>query len=148
VGAIDRVDLVTPPRFGGARFGAISVYLGYRPGEGAPPSFYILEAGTATGNAKVLFLGASMDKVIVSYSGYQPTPFAAPTHVYTGKLTMSGDSPSLLQVTSHKDQTSLPYIKLTVSFEETQHPVAIWPGLQLMEAAAIVLWRQVQGVKP
>ena len=148
VGPIERVDLITPPRFGGARFGAISVLLGYRPGDGATPSFYVLEAGTATGNPKVLFLAATLETVIVSYSGYQPTPFAGPTHVYTGKLAVSGDSPDLLRITAHKDQSSMPYIRLTVKFEETQHPIAVWPGLQLAQAAAIVLWRELQGVKP
>ncbi|MBL8679387.1 MAG: hypothetical protein JNK05_09495 [Myxococcales bacterium] len=138
---VDRVDVITPARLCGARFGAISVYLGYFKGDNAP-DFYVLEAGTALGDARVLYLASGMDQRIVRYSGYQPTPFAAPKHIYVGRLTMMGDSPDTLRVSVHKDTSSLPYMKLTVSFTESappSHPE--WPGFLLLRALGIVLSR-------
>lgn len=145
LGAVERVDLVTPARAGGTRFGAISVYLGYRAGEHSP-SFHVLEAGTATGDAKVLYLAPSLDTVINSFSGYKPTPFASPNHVYTARLRLQGDSPLLLQITVHRDAASLPYMRLTVNFEETPTPRLIWPGFLIADAASIVIFRQLSGV--
>jgi hypothetical protein len=146
IGPIDRVDLITPARLGNMRFGAISIYLGYRRGE-ALPSFYVLEAGTATGEPKVLYESTSIDNQLLEFSGYSPTPFSDQKHIYTGRLTLLGDSPSLLRVNAHKDQGSEPYIKLRVVFDETDRPIAVWPGMHLLQAAVIVLARQHAGVK-
>src|SRR5690606_5291441 len=92
-----RVDLITPPRQG-VRFGAISVLLGYKKPKDPLPFCYILEAGTATGQPKVLYLGKTIDATINNYAGYQPTPFACPSHAYTGKLSMNGDDPNVLTI--------------------------------------------------
>lgn len=81
-GEVDRVDLITPARLHGSRFAAVSVYLGYRAGRGDLPSFYVLEAGMATGEPKVLFFAPELDHRIVSQSGYRPTPFSDANHVY------------------------------------------------------------------
>jgi len=80
-GEVDRVDLITPARIHGSRFAAVSVYLGYRAGQPDEPSFYVLEAGMATGEPKVLFFAPDFEKRIVSKSGYRPTPFSASDHV-------------------------------------------------------------------
>jgi hypothetical protein len=143
---ISRVDLITPARSGGARFGAVSMYLGYEGGD--LPSFYILEAGTATGTPKTLYLAPTLDHRIVDFSGYVPTPFASATHVYVGKTTFAGDSPKLLEMTVHKDTSSTPYMKLSVVFGETASaPFHIWPGFLIARAALIVLGRALDGVK-
>jgi len=136
--ATTRLDLITPARELGMRFGAISAYLGYT--GGATPSFYVLEAGTATGEPKVPFACATIGGGIVAYSGYQPTPFAKKDHVYRGNLTVVGDNPSQLWLTAealpHK-----PYISLSVTFTETTSPRNIWPGFLIVRAASIVLER-------
>jgi hypothetical protein len=148
--ALQRVDVITPPRQV-LRFGAVSVMLGYRDAT-ALPSCYILEAGTATGQAKVLFLGATMDSKINSYSGYQPTPFSCSDNAYTGTLTLAGDSPVLLHVTSRKiiDHVSQPaYIDIRVQFsEETTQLRNIWSGLLIARAALIVQGRKDRGLAP
>lgn len=134
-----RIDLVTPARELGVRFGAISAYLGYTNGV-ATPSFYVLEAGTATGDPKVPFACPTIDGGIVAYTDYKPTPFAAKGHVYRGSLRVVGDSPDLLSVwVEAKPHT--PYLKLTAQFTETTTPQNIWPGFLIVRAIAIVAER-------
>ncbi|HEX3139939.1 MAG TPA: hypothetical protein VHQ87_07785, partial [Rhizobacter sp.] len=72
---LERLDCITPTRQG-VRFGAVSVLLGYKKKNDPLPSCYILEAGTATGQPKVLYLGKTIGATINAYSGYQPSPFA------------------------------------------------------------------------
>lgn len=145
---LGRVDLITPARQG-VRFGAISILLGYRLPKDPLPFCYILEAGTATGQPKVLYLGKTMDVTINSYSGYQPTPFACPSHAYTGKLTMNGDDPSLLTIRARPVEggKSQPvYIQIDASFSRQQGDVKnIWPGFLIARAAAIVFMRAHRG---
>lgn len=146
--AIERLDVITPARQD-VRFGAISVFLGYAQWEATEPFCYILEAGTATGEPKVLYLGRDLDVTINAYAGYQPTPFACPDHAYTGKLTVEGDEPRRLRVTSRKieDGKSLgPYIDIDVQFTPQSDQISsIWPGFLIARAAAIVLLRQISG---
>ncbi len=136
--ATTRVDLITPARELGMRFGAISAYLGYTGGQ--LPSFYVLEAGTATGEPKVPFACATINGGIVAYSGYQPTPFARKGHVYRGNLTVVGDNPAQLWLTAEAEPHR-PYITLSVTFTETTTPRNIWPGFLIVRAASIVLER-------
>ncbi len=148
---LERVDCVTPTREG-VRFGAISVMLGYRSVADAAPSCYILEAGTATGQPKVLFLGSTLDATIDAYSGYQPTPFACPTHAYLGHLSMSGDHPKTLRISSRKVSggvSQTPYIELNVDFRlQRGEECSIWPGFLIARAATIVLFRELRGKIP
>jgi hypothetical protein len=134
-----RLDLVTPPRELGLRFGAVSAYLGYTSG-GTLPSFYVLEAGTVTGEPKVPFACATIDGNIVAYTDYQPTPFAKKSHVYRGSLQVVGDNPDVLTITSEATAHS-PYIRITAKFTETTTPKNIWPGFLIVRAAAIVAAR-------
>ena len=145
-GEITRVDLITPPRHHGGRFAAISVYLGFTARSPDTPSFYVLEAGLATGQPKVLYFAPSFDTRLVSYSGYRPTPFSDSTHVYTARLTPLGDSPLLLQIRAHRDQSSRPYLCIHSVFEETDQPDTTWPAQLLLRAAAIVARRLLDGV--
>jgi len=145
---IGRLDLITPARQG-VRFGAISVLLGYaQPGD-TIPFCYILEAGTATGQPKVLYLGKTIDAKINAYSGYQPTPFACPSHAYTGQLTLEGDDPRTLRVTSREVEggtSKPPYIDVQVEFTlQTNDVSTIWPGFLMARAASIVLMRKLRG---
>lgn len=148
---IVRLDLITPPRQG-VRFGAISVLLGYESEQSTAPFCYILEAGTATGQPKVLYLGRNMDVTINAYSGYQPTPFACPNHAYTGRLTMNGDDPQLLEITSRKVTNGVsqaPYIQIDASFTKQGSSLKnIWPGFLIARAASIVLLRSMSNRIP
>lgn len=111
-----RVDLITPARALDVRFAAVAIYLGYRNTTDSVPSCYVLEAGLATGQAAMLYLGATMDTVIVQPSGYQPTPFASPANTYTGQLTMQGDEPGTLVIRANA--ANLPfYIEVEVTYE-------------------------------
>jgi hypothetical protein len=136
-----RLDLVTPPRELGLRFGAVSAYLGYTNGSGTP-TFYVLEAGTATGDPKVPFACATIDGSIVAFTDYQPTPFAKKSHVYRGSLQVVGDNPDVLNITSEATAHS-PYIRITAKFTETTTPKNIWPGFLIVRAAAIVTVRRL-----
>jgi len=145
---IARLDVITPPRQG-VRFGAISVLLGYAAATDPVPFCYILEAGTATGQPKVLYLGKTIATTINNYSGYQPTPFACPSHAYTGNLTLKGDDPLTLRVTSREienGQSKAPYIDVTAEFSlQTDHVSTIWPGFLTARAASIVFARRLRG---
>jgi hypothetical protein len=136
-----RLDLVTPPRELGVRFGAVSAYLGYTNG-GTTPSFYVLEAGTATGDPKVPFACPTLDGGIVAFADYHPTPFAKKDHVYRGSLKVVGDTPELLTITSEATKHT-PYIKISAQFTETTTPRNIWPGFLIVRAAAIVTVRRL-----
>lgn len=143
-----RVDVITPPRQG-LRFGALSVYMGYYDAD-ALPSCYILEAGTATGQPKVLYLGKTLDTVINQFSGFKPTPFSCPDNAYTGRLHVEGDSPKQLNIKARKilDGVSQPhYMELLISFtEQTDTLRNVWAGVVLAEAALIVWLRQQRGL--
>jgi hypothetical protein len=145
---LGRVDLVTPPRQG-VRFGAISVLLGYKKPKDPLPFCYILEGGTATGQPKVLYLGKTLGATINAYAGYQPTPFACPSHAYLGKLTLDGDEPKLLEIAARKVEggvSQAPYIKIRASFQRQQGSLrSIWPGFLIARAASIVWMRELKG---
>lgn len=111
-----RVDLITPARELEVRFAAVAIYLGYRNATDATPSCYVLEAGLATGEAAMLYLGKTMDTVIVQPSGYLPTPFASPQNTYTGQLTMQGDEPETLTIRSNAPNLPF-YIQVEVTYE-------------------------------
>jgi hypothetical protein len=91
-----RVDLIGPARLGG-RFGAIALYLCYR-NEAALPSYYILEAGLATGAPVRLFSSSHMGPIHGAPTAYLPTPFVEASNTYDGALIMNGDDPEELLV--------------------------------------------------
>ncbi len=84
----ERVDLITPPRSSGSRFAAIALYLGYRHLADRSPSFYLLEAGTATGDAKMIYFSPDMKPIKHATSYYLPTPFVSMRNTYDGALSM------------------------------------------------------------
>jgi hypothetical protein len=146
---LERLDLITPARQASLRFGAVSVLLGYKEADQAP-TCYILEAGTATGQPKVLFLGKTLDATIDKSTGYKPTPFSCPDNAYTGRLHVEGDSPKQLQVKARKiiNNVSQPhYLELLASFSEQTTTIKnVWAGVILAEAALIVWVRQQRGL--
>lgn len=148
---LERIDCITPPRQG-VRFGAVSVMLGYRKKKDPLPSCYILEAGTATGQPKVLYLGKTIGTVINAYSGYQPSPFACPSHAYIGQLSLNGDHPKILDIKARAIQDGVsqtPYMHVHVDFSPQAGQVStIWPGFLIARAAGIVLARKCTGKIP
>jgi hypothetical protein len=130
-----RVDLVTPARLTGTRFSAIALYLGYRSLRDARPSFYLLEAGTATGEAKMLYFGKTIDTKIVQTSWYLPTPYASPNNTYHGQLKVDGSDPSHLFVQSYEPAHENPYVQVSVQYEKVTSLAVPWPGDLTLEAA-------------
>jgi hypothetical protein len=146
-----RLDVITPPRQL-LRFGAISVYLGYRSATGMP-SCYILEAGTALGQPKVLYLGKTIATKINRISGYQPTAFSCSDNAYTGEIQLNGHEPVRLHITARDllergTKSAAPYMDLNVRFtKQTGSVQSIWPGFLIARAALIVLERQSRGLE-
>lgn len=145
---VQRVDLITPPRQM-LRFGAISVLLGYRDPTGLP-SCFILEAGTALGQPKVLYLGREIGARINRRTGYSPTAFSCSDNAYTGELQLEGDEPARLLVTARDIMGSVsaaPYMQLDVQFtKQVGAAKTIWPGFLIARAALIVAERKARGL--
>jgi hypothetical protein len=113
-GKVSRVDLVCPGRLGG-RFGAIGMYLGYRSGE-KTPSFYLLEAGMATGPSVRLYASPDLGDIPRTPTAYLPTPFVELSNDYTGSLTLDGEHPSRLVVCSYRSGVSTPRVRVTIDY--------------------------------
>lgn len=118
-----RVDLITPARAADSRFGAMAVYLGYRRADDRAPSFYLLEAGTATGEAKMIYFSKTMGPIDQVTSYYLPTPFVTMRYTYSGGLTMQAapndDEPDQLVVRSYATGDREPYITVTVKYQHS-----------------------------
>ena len=115
---ITRVDVISPARLG-SRFGAIGLYLGYR-NQAALPSFYILEAGLATGPSVRLFPSPDMNKIVHAPTAYLPTPFVELSNTYDGTMIMNGDEPAMLVVQSFREPRSAlgARIHVTVTYQQ------------------------------
>ena len=112
------MDLITPARALHTRFGAIAVYLGYRNKADRGPTFYLLEAGTATGDAKMIYFSPDMKPIGSVTSGYLPTPFVTMRNTYSGGVAMGvapdEDEPKeRLVVSSYAEGAKEPYITVT-----------------------------------
>jgi hypothetical protein len=118
-----RVDLITPARAANTRFGAIAVYLGYRNKTDRGPSFYLLEAGEATGAARMIYFSPNLQPIQKVTSGYLPTEFVTMRNTYTGGITMrpapDEDEPAELVVHSSAPGEKDPYITVTVKYERS-----------------------------
>jgi len=131
-----RVDLITPARLGDSRFGAIAVYLGFKNEDDEKPSFYILEAGTATGLALMLFISPDMGPISHKKKWYQPTPFTSPDHTYEGNLVVDGKEPKELHVRSYDPSKNLD-VYVDVQYNVSP-PDTVWPAFLIAEAASRV----------
>jgi hypothetical protein len=116
-----RVDLITPARLANGRFGAMAVYLGYRARGDRAPSFYMLEAGTATGDARMIYFSPDLKPITSVTSNYLPTPFVTMRNTYSGGLTLAPapaeDEPAELVVRSYTPGAKEPYITVTVKYK-------------------------------
>jgi hypothetical protein len=141
-GRPERVEMIGPPRLSGARFAAISIYLCYAKNADQAPSFYILEAGLATGEARMSFLGRSMSAGILAQSQYKPTAFSQPWHYYQGTLTMdegAPDEPSWLRIeVCEQEPPAAQYLQVNVQYERLTTPVMTYPFVLTVEAGARV----------
>lgn len=137
-----RVDLLTPARSVGARFGAIAVYLGYRGAADKGPSFYMLEAGTATGDAKMIYFSPNMNPISNVTSYYVPTPFVTMRNTYSGGITMqpapNEDEPRTLMVESRIPGEKDPYMIITANYVRAPKIDLPMPVELLVNAAARV----------
>src|SRR5262249_53939720 len=106
------------------------------------PSFYILEAGTAAGQPKVLFYGERLGQWIKNqHVGYDPTPFSSPKNYYNGILRMREDDPNEPHTLTVEGRTSIDadwYIQVNVTYHQLTAPPAYKPLSLILEAAARV----------
>jgi hypothetical protein len=114
---ITRVDVISPARLG-SRFGAVGMYLGYR-NDAASPSFYLLEAGLATGPSVRLFTSPDLGPISHAPTAYLPTPFVELSNTYDATLSLNGDDPATLFVQSFREPRSAvgPRVEVTVSYQ-------------------------------
>jgi hypothetical protein len=81
-----RIDLITPARYGMVRFAPLAIFIAYEKWNSTTPLFYILEAGNALGQAKVMYASSpNLDIPILMESGYKPTPFSCAHNFYLSK---------------------------------------------------------------
>jgi hypothetical protein len=147
-----RVDLITAPRSpsaAGARFGAVATYLCYANATDTQPSFFIIEAGTATGVPMVTFLSPDMSPIINKNTQYKPTPFSRTDNYYSAWLEMNPaqpDEPQQMIVTTtdtsggptDPDVGDTPYVQVRITYEKQTAPPAYSPLGLILEAAARV----------
>ena len=152
---LERVDLVTPARFAGARFGAVGFYLLYKKADGFPEA-YILEAGMATGEPRTLYYSPGWKEPIVRRSFYQPTPGSDPKNYYRGQLsTLGGVEPYQLVIeafaadkktSSERAIEHGPYHTTIVTYEKVASPGIVFPALLTLQAACrVALIEQTRG---
>ena len=117
----ERIDLITPARHSGSRFAAIAVYLGYRNLLDRSPSFYMLKAGTTTGDSKMIYFSPNMNPISHVTSYYLPTPFVSMSNTYSGEVTMEPapheDELRRLVVRSYAPGENKPYITVSVRYK-------------------------------
>lgn len=137
-----RVDLLTPARLAGGRFGAIALYLGYKEKADRGPSFYIFEAGTATGDAKMVYFSPDMKPIKGVTSGYLPTPFVSMQNTYSGGITMrpapDEDEPETMYIQSYAPGDKDPYITVTLVYKRSPTMELALPLELTVDAAARV----------
>lgn len=137
-----RVDLVTPARDARWRFGAIAVYLGYRHLGDRQPSFYMLEAGKASGDSKMIYFSPDMKPILHATSYYTPTAFVTMSNTYSGTLSMrpspNQDEPAQLVIQSYTPNATEPYITVTVDYQRKDAFGLAMPIEITLDAAARV----------
>jgi hypothetical protein len=111
---------------------------------------YILEAGLATGEPRMLYLSKTIAGEIEQATGYSPTPFASPENLYMAGLTVDGEHPKLLRVSARERgpvASQCIYMELTVRFARQRGmPSSKAPGWLLARATLIVIARMLRGV--
>jgi hypothetical protein len=69
----------------------------------AAPSFYVLEAGLATGAPVRLYPSRDLSKITHAPTAYQPTPFVQLSNTYDGELRLDQNEPVTLVVRSYRE---------------------------------------------
>ena len=133
-----RVALVTTARFGGSIFSAIGVYLLFKKRLDLCPSAYLLEAGLGTGEPMMLYLGKTIDTIIVAQSGYAATPFASEKNTYTGQLVCDPTTgyPVRLVVEAREPGQRQNYIKVVADYKPVRHTGPVIGAQRTLEAAS------------
>lgn len=131
--AVGDIELLTPARYFGARFGAIATYL--VKDKNGKLAAYVLEAGMATGEPVVIYLAPELGP-IMRRSWYTPTPFSSDTHIYEGLARAEDDGePRSLEVQVRTEKGAAPHLTATVEYERVENPPTVWPALLTAEAA-------------
>ncbi len=135
------VEVITPPRLAFARFAPMAIYLGYAHEGDAAPFFYVFEAGTATGQPKMLYLAPTLDSIVEERSGYAPTPFSSADNWYTGGLRFAanGNDPEVLYMRASRERGGEPHLRLHVEYSLLDADPLVLPAEDLVEAALRVL---------
>lgn len=133
---LEKVELLTPPRMAGARFGAIAVYVFH-------PWGAVVEAGMATGQPRVLYWLPKMGEWVTRRSWYEPTPDSSPKHFYRARLSVDeARRPSRLEIHRFNSDPELvsvePVMAIDVRFERHVQPLLEYPGELLFQAACRV----------
>jgi hypothetical protein len=136
---IARVDLITPARRYGSRFSPIALFFGYEHADDETPSFFIVEAGTADGQPKVLYLARHMDEALLYFTGYHPSPLTMGNQIYHSRLTMDGDEPVELVVEASADPDTRPHLRILARFEREALEELPTPYASTAEAAVRVM---------
>lgn len=140
---IDRVDLVTPPRLFGSRFGAFSVYMLMRDDVMVAS---ILEAGMATGEPRVLYWIPTLGEGHVRRSWFAPTPDSNAKNFYRGTVHSDGDAPGEPDLVVIERFTEDPranpaavaIMVVRVQYEKLPAADCTFPGELLLQAACRV----------
>ena len=93
LGTVDRVDLMTQVRWLGSRFAAVGAYLLFADGKFVA---YILEAGMATGAARMTYFSPNIGSMIRK-AWYKPTPFSDENHTYRASVLVGFGSEDMLE---------------------------------------------------
>lgn len=130
---VARVDVWTPPRIDGARFGAI-MFMIARDDAGTPRAF-VLGGGMANGKTRVLYCSPDM-KPIDSKAGYKATPFTSIDHLYHGNLALRSDGePEEVQIDIRAAKDTPVVLKIRARIRAVHEPEHRSPYAMLAEAA-------------
>ncbi|MFV8751945.1 hypothetical protein ACNOYE_15475 [Nannocystaceae bacterium ST9] len=137
----EHVELITPARYAFTRFAPMAIYLGYEHAGDARPFFYVFEAGTATGQPKVLYLAPTLDAIVEERSGYEPTPLSSADHWYSGGLRFAagGNDPEVLFMRASKQRGGEPHLRLHVEYVIHEGEPSLVPAEDMVEAAMRML---------
>jgi hypothetical protein len=134
---LDRVHVMSPTRSGGARFGAIGVYLFYTENQRRPFA-YALEAGMATGESRVLYFGPDFVTPILRHGYYTPTPFSDPNFYYRGLVTLTAEGdPATFCVEVLNDKQSAAHMRVDVAYSLVSEKDVpnVFPAILTLQAA-------------
>ncbi|NJN63737.1 MAG: hypothetical protein HC882_01875 [Acidobacteria bacterium] len=137
-GEVSRVELLTPARWLGARFGAVSIYRLFSAEHGFPHG-YAFEAGMATGEAMTLYFSPGEKPIQDRRSWYEPTPFSSNTDRYSGSVDwdITGPRGATVKVSPRGGREDH---QTVIDFELVENPAPEFPAMLTAEAAARVVW--------